>query len=211
MTARSMPAVAVLLTAALLGGGCAGGSGRGGAAPTPTIAVAEITDPSEIPEDVEAKGLVEPKPRNETEELIQRSARIYDFCAGWDALDRIPEPDPADVDELLDFSILYYDTIRYIDTTRKVQERVPAERGRPERVKPVPFSEEAAQDLDTLRKRAFEYRVRVGSWKSYFDQGVFDRPELQRRLDKAFELFAAEEVTTVHDRLAEYEKEHCDL
>ena len=197
---------ALLLSASSVA--CSANSGTGATLELPKI---DASSDDTIPEDVPEETLREPFDENETRRLINRASEIHSLCSAWDTLDSLEEPDPRDVDELLYFSILYYDTLRQIDKTRKVQERVPAERGRPARVKSVPLTAEAKRGIDELRKHAYEYRVRVATWKTYFDQDVMSEEEMFARLNKAFMLFASEQVTRVHQRLAAYEQEHCDL
>jgi hypothetical protein len=166
---------------------------------------------TDIPEEIDAKALVEPVEKNETRRLIASAAQIYDFCTAWHQLDALPEPDPGDVDDVAEFSVLLHDTLRLINTARKVQERVPAGRGRPARVKAVDLTPEAIADVQQLRTQAYAYRVRVAYWKQYFDQGLFDAVEMKARMDRAFVLLASEDVTRVEQRLSAYEQEHCDL
>ncbi|MDQ1446623.1 MAG: hypothetical protein QOI20_3087 [Acidimicrobiaceae bacterium] len=208
--------VAAVAAVALMGfGGCtSGGGGKGSAArigssPSTVVPAAGVVSAA-VP-DIPPKELIEPEPKTDRERLLAKAGQIYDFCQDWNIIEGIPEPRPHDADDLVRFGAKYYETLKYLDPTRKVLERVPAPGGGPPQLKAVSLSPQTLTDLVRLRLEAFGYFKRVSVTRIAMRRKEIDAARAQARYDDAFRRLAEDDVQAVYQRLLEYSNGHCHL
>lgn len=164
---------------------------------------------SDVGEDVEPDTLLEQAPKTKTDRLIAQAEKSASFCEAWDALDRLEQPDLGDPKEVVLYVDRAYSAYLRIDPTRKVQERVPAQRGRPATVRHIVLPDEVQADIDTVRKALYAYWVRVGAFNAWAEAGKIDKAGYDRRMQNAFAALTADPVTQAQQRLMSFEASHC--
>lgn len=200
--------VALVVAMAVLGVGCSRKSPTDGIAKAQAARLADGETPPEDP----AEELLNEQPlTRKVDRLIAESVRVHSLCEAWNRLDRLEQPEPDDIEELADHTEKVYNLYFAIDPTRKVRERVPAQRGRPATVRNIELPKEVQADIDTVRKATYSYWVRVTSFDGWRKAGYIDDADYERRMQRAFALFTSDEVTEAQRRLIAFEATHCHI
>ena len=155
---RVWPIAALVL--ALVTSACSDRDQRAGGSPAETgvtVVNADVLDTLvQSPlSDVPAFALTEPRPADETDELLRRAAQNTKFCDLLTFLDRLEEPPHDDVDALIRYARDYYNLVFTLDPTSKVNDVS----GGSTRKAPLP--REILDAAETQRREMYAYWVRL--------------------------------------------------
>lgn len=150
------------------------------------------------------ESLVEPPPATETLRLVEEASRTIDFCRALAMHDALAEPDPRDLAALSEFAVRLHSVVKLVDRKSRVTD--PLASGTSRTIE-LPESEVSA--LEAQRRGIFAYTARLQWAKAGFDAGMFDRDELDRRLDYAFAKLVTSEFDAATLHLAATRPQYC--
>lgn len=131
---------------------CTGGPQTSGAAALDAVRKSSATgDTGPFPET-----LLEPPPVTTAERLALKSRRQTRFCDAMTALRDLPEPQPDDVDRMLEFAASYHSGLAGIDFKAELD---PAQEGD----KPVPLPAPLVTLIKREQAQLYAYRVRLAA------------------------------------------------
>ena len=159
--------------------------------------------------DLPPQELREPEPKTDRERFLVKAAEIYSFCDAWKIVEDIPEPVPGDIEAIAQFGTKYYDTLRYIDTSKKVIEKVQRSTAGPATSKRVDLSDEVMTDLKTLRYEVYGFLKRTVTTRFALQHKEISEEQAAVWLQAAVLKLSSDHVETVYQRLTDYAHGHC--
>lgn len=149
--------------------------------------------------------LVEPEVTRESDQLLLRSRQLSTFCAARQQVDQLPEPDPAEVNDLLFFAWTSYQSALSVDPKAEfVDKRSPPDR--PRRITPPP---EVIESLETLRRAFYAYLMRLLIADHLRQGGTLTRAQFRTHLNVAFLELSGRAPTEAERLLRTYQLERC--
>lgn len=156
--------------------------------------------------DVPPEVLVPPRAPNRNVELQQEAARIFTFCDGWGIIRGRRQPDPYDVDELVNWATLGHAQARLVDIAEPFPNTRRLGGGEADRIE-VP--REVQDAFAVAERELYSLSARLMWAKNLLGQKVLTEAQFHRRVDLAFLHFASADFSLAERTIETFYVDKC--
>lgn len=155
--------------------------------------------------DVPAAALKEPAAVRKTDQLIRQAGQNTPFCSLVELLDRIPEPDPGDLEAAVAHASRSYNLMFTLDPLSKVNDVTQLTGA----ARKVTLPDDIVSSAAAQRAAMYAYWVRLTVTADMVKRGLIKGEQIKARVDDAFVRLVTSEYTPATDRLEEFRLRAC--